>query len=302
MIRSHKQIIVLTGLTIILLTVACGSDSDRAALVEQHKMLAGELRDSKLYAAAVEEYQKVLEYPGLDNRTRANVNYLIAQVYFDNIKDYERAASYYVRARSIDPEGSFMVDASKNLVASLERMGHYVDARRELSAAVDVDAPSPKTGDVAVAKIGERSIWLSEIDEEIQALPAQVQKQLMVPAEKEKFVRQYIGLELIYRAAVSQNYDNDPKIIEQQNRLRRQLLIDKYLVENVMPQVKVDTMDVRNFYAANKDTRYDGQPYDSVRAQVFIDYESEKAGQAFQDYITRLAEAEKVEFYESNIK
>ena len=55
-----------------------------------------------------------------------------------------------------------------------------------------------------------------------------------------------------------------------------------------------------NFYLANQDNRYGGVPYDSVRAQVFLDYQQGKAGAAYQEYINKLAEVEQVRFYDGN--
>ncbi|MCK4461693.1 MAG: hypothetical protein KAW46_07795, partial [candidate division Zixibacteria bacterium] len=95
---------------------------------------------------------------------------------------------------------------------------------------------------------------------------------------------------------------DDPEIKSQQRLLLRRLLVDKYVLDKVMPQVSIDTNDVRNFYLANKDEKYDQVPYDSVKAQVFLDYQAQKANAAFSDYITKLSKVEKVEFYDQNVR
>jgi len=287
---------------VVISSLSCQGSGDSLELIEQHKKLAGELRDTQLFQAAVEEYEKILTFESVDTRTRANINYLIARIYFENIKNYRQAAAYYVRARSLDPEASFANEASKNLIASLEKMGNVIDARRELGAATNIDGSPRNQGEVMVAKIGDDPIWLSEIDQQIQALPPEVQKQLVQPAAKTEFVRQYIGMELMYRAALRENYSDDPEILRRLDRLRKELLIDTYVVDRVMPEIKIDTADVRNFYEANRAARYDSAPYDSVKAQVFIDYQGQKAEKAFSDYIAELAKKEKVEVYENNIR
>ena len=270
--------------------------------VELHKKLAGELRDNRLYKAAVEEYGKILSDESLEVRTRANINYLIGKIYFENILDYEQAAAYLLKARSLDPEGSFATEASKKLVASLEKMGNVLDAKRQLDVATDIDARPASADDAIVARVGGTPIYLSEIESQIQALPPDVQKQFLNVPAKVEFVHQYVGIELIYRAAVRENYGDDPEIAEQMRMLRKRLLVEKYVADKVMPQVKIDTLDVRNYYAANKDSRYDNVPYDSVRARVFLDYQQEKAGAAYGDYISNLASVEKVEFLDQNVK
>lgn len=293
---------LLLGICMAMMVSSCQMSGDSSELVEQHKRLAGELRETKLYAAAIEEYEKILQYDNIDIRTRANINYLIGKVYYENLADYRQAAAYYIRARSLDPEGSFVSEASKNLIAALEKSGQLLDARRELGAVTDVDTAARARDDVVVAKIGGDPIWLSELEAEIQTLPVEVQKELAGVGEKADFLQQYIGMELMYRAAVRENYDNDPEILKEHQRFYKQLLINKYVLDKVMPEVRIDTMDVRNFYEARKAAEYNSAPYDSVKAQVFIDYQSEKAQQAFSEYIQTLADKERVEVFNENIR
>ena len=300
--RIRNICVLVSGLLMALVVCSCQMSGDSAELVEQHKKLAGELRDTKLYAAAIEEYQKVLEYDNVDVRTRANINYLIGKIYYENLADYRQAAAYYIRARTLDPEGSFTEEASKNLIASLEKSGQLLDARRELGAVTDIDRSGKGEGDVMVAKIGDDPVWLSQLEAEIQTLPVDVQKELSNPGEKADFLQQYIGMELMYRAAVRENYDDDPELLKQQKRYHKQLLINKYVLDKVMPEIRIDTMDVRNFYEARKASEYNSAPYDSVKAQVFIDYQNQKAQQAFSEYIEGLADKERVQVFDENIK
>ncbi|MEA3297709.1 MAG: hypothetical protein U9R56_07590 [candidate division Zixibacteria bacterium] len=297
-----KMSVVIAVCLPIVLVVSCNNGSADSVAVDRHRKLAGELRDNKLYRSAIEEYKAILSLDVPDIKTRANVNYLIGRVYYENLQNYEQAAAYYVRARALDPEGSFVDEASKKLVASLEKMGHMLDAKRQLDDVTDIDASPRKKGDVVVAKIGGVPIWLSEIEEQIQAMPLEVQKQFTNQKARINFVHQYVAVELIYHAAVREDYGNDPEIQEQERLLHKKLLVDKYVLDNVMPQVKIDTSDVRNFYVARKDDYYNGVPYDSVKAQVFLDYQNEKMETAFSDYIPKLAKVEKVEFFDNKVR
>jgi len=297
-LNSLIQAVMLTGIG--LFAVGC---FDKPVDVQMHKKLAGELRDARLYQAAVQEYQKVLDDNGIEAEIRANIYYLIGKLYFENLKDYENAAAYYVRARSLNPEGSFVAEASRNMVASLEKMGRMVDARRELDASTDIDAEVRPEGDVVVARVGGKDIWLAEVEQQIRSMPPDVQKQLTSSkARKIEFVKQYVGTELMYNAAVRQDYAENAEVKKKLRLLEKKLMVDKYVMDNVMPKIHIDTLDVRNFYTANRDTRYNSASYDSVKAQVLIDYQSEKAESAFSQYIQELADAEKVEILEQNIR
>jgi len=104
-------------LAVIGMSVASCNTSDHSQRIEDHRRLAGELQSNRLYRAAIEEYQNILTYDDVDTPTRANINYLVGRVYFDHLGDYENAAAYYVRAKELDPEGSFADQATRKLVA-----------------------------------------------------------------------------------------------------------------------------------------------------------------------------------------
>lgn len=283
------------------LILSCSSNKPDQKLIDFRKKLAGDLHDNGLYQAAVDEYRAILDQPGIDIKTRANINYLIGRIYFNDLDDYKNAAAYFVRAKTFDPEGSFVNEASRQLVASLEKIGRVVDAKRQLDRAVDIDAEQRPDSDVQVAQIDNDPIWLSDVDASIREMPPDMQKQFVTPQAKREYVHNYVGAELMYRAAAREGYADDPAIIKKQKDMLKQLILEKYITDKVMPEVKIDTLDVRNFYQANKDDRYKGQPYDSVRTQVFMDYQNEKAQSVFSDYVNKLATQENVRFFEENV-
>lgn len=293
---------MLTFLVVALSLAACTNNAEQSVMIDQHKKMAGELQNNRLYNSAIEEYNKALALTGLDNQQRANLNYLIARIYFEHLSNYEAAAAHYIMAKEYDPNGSFVPEASRKLVASLEKLGNITDARRQLSAAADLDDSSSHEGDVVVAKIAGEPVYLSTIKDRIADLSPETQKQLQTPEAQRNFMRQYVGTELIYNAAVREDYLSRPEIVKQKEDVLKRLVVEKYITEKVMPNIKVDTADIRNFYLANKDSRYGGRTFDSVKADVFMDYQSEKAEAAYGGYISRLAKAEKVEFYDNRIK
>jgi tetratricopeptide (TPR) repeat protein len=304
-IRSYRifpiMVLSIVCAGCILFMVSC-SQSGGGIDIEQNKRIAGELRDNKLFRPAIDEYKEILEKGSLDSKQKGSICYLIGRVYFEDLKDFENAASYYMRAREYDPNADYNNEASKNLVASLEKLGHLVDAKRELGEAANIKKDPQEPGDVPVAKIAGEPIWKSEIEKQIQALPAQLQKKLLNPEEKMNFIHQYVGIELMLRAAKREGYDRDPEILQRQEMAVKNLLVQKYVLDKVMPEVRIDSTDVKNFYAAHKTDMYKGQPFDSVKAQVFLDYQNVKTESAYSAYISRLAASEQVEFLDQNVK
>jgi tetratricopeptide (TPR) repeat protein len=293
------MILVLMLPAVVLISCGQADHSDR---IEKHKRLAGELAGNRLFQEAIVEYEKILVFDDLEEKQRANICYLIARICYENLTDYRRAAAYYVRAREYDPLGSFVAEANKNLVASLEKLGNVLDARRQLGAAANLDHQPVGEDDVVVAKIGDRDIWLSEIDQQITLMPPDLQKQLATLEAKRQYVHQYVGVELLYNAAVREDYLAKPEIQRQKEQMLKTLAVDRFVADKVMPQVSIDTVDVRNYYEANKDALYEGLPYDSVRYRVYRDYQSVKAEAAYGEYIQRLAQAERVEFRDQNVR
>jgi tetratricopeptide (TPR) repeat protein len=296
-VTLYAAMTVVTGLFI----SSCGQ-ADHSAQIEAYKRLAGELSSNNLPLAAIEEYQKVLAFDDLSDQERGNISYLIARVYYEDLKDYRNAAAYYIRAKEYDPNGSYVSEASKNLVASLEKIGNVLDARRNLSAATDLDHKPSDASDVVVAKIGQRDIWLSEVEDQITLLPAELQEQLTTREARQQYVRQYVGVELLYAAAVREDYLSKPEVQRQREMYEKRMLVDRFVADKILPSIQIDTVDLGNFYRANKDILYQGASLDSVRAQVYQDYHSQKAEAAYNEYIMRLVASEKVEFLDHNVR
>ena len=267
------------------------------------KSLAGELTDNNLYRAAIDEYKSILSDPNIENQTRANINYMIGRVYFDHLADYENAAAYYIRARSLNPEGSFYDEAGRNLIACLEKMGRILDAKRELDKAVNIDSVyAEHEGETVIAKIGDKPVFMSDIEENIQNLPPQMQKGFLSKESKLEALNGYIGVELIYRSAIREGFNNNPELVKMTERITKQAVVERYLQKNVMGDVTIDDNDVLNFYQANKETRYKDKDFDSIKEQVYRDYQGEKTQQAFQNYVNKLAAVENVQIFEEKIK
>lgn len=300
--NSFSQRLVMLAISVMVATLSGCGQADQTERIEAHKRMAGELINNGLYRAAINEYAAVLGYDNLTDKQRANINYLMARTYYEQIKDYRNAAAYYIRAREYDPEGSFVAEASKKLVASLEKIGNVLDARRQLGVAANLGPQSSGSDDQIVARMGDRAIWLSEVEAQIRLLPAELQSQLTSRQARVDYVHQYVGVELLHNAAIREDYLADETVARQKDQLVKRFLVDRFVTEKIMPGVKIDSLDVRTYYEANKDKLYSGAAFDSVRAQVWRDYQSQKAEAAYGEYIMGLAKVERVEFLDQNVK
>ncbi len=293
---SVFTLIIMAYLMIII------SNSSKSREYKTEKDLAGELADNNLYKASIEQYVKILNDPKLDATTGANIHYLIAKIYYEDLLDYENAAAHYVMARSLNPNGSFNDEAGKNLITCLEKMGRMVDAKRELDKEANIIPPEKGGGGAILARIGSDPIYMSDVDEAIQNLPPEMQKNYLTREGKLQMLNQYIATELMYKAAVREGMDRDASINKQKKQLEKQLVVEKYATGKILPQINIDTTDVHNYYLANKKDKYGDKSYDDVKTQVIMDYQQAKSQRAFADYIAKLAAMEKVQIFEENIK
>ena len=293
---------VITLAMLAFMFFAGGNQSGPADITTQ-KSLAGELEDNNLYQAAIDEYKKILDNPEIENDAAANIYYMIGRIYFDNLSDYNNAAAYYIRARTLNPNGSFYDEAGKNLIACMEKMGRILDAKRELDKTVNIDSVYDEhEGETVIAKIGDNPVYMSDVKDNIQNLPPETQKQFLSKEGKIDAVNGYIGMELIYRAAVREGYNTSPEMVKLTERLTRQAIVDKYLKDKVMVNLRIDDNDVKNYYEANKSTKYNDKAFDEVKDRVYQDYKSEKSQQVFQNYVNNLASVENVKIFEDKIK
>lgn len=298
--KQTQPAFLLVFLTTVLFACSPAPELDTSRR-DYHQKTAGELLDNGLAHAAADEFAKVLQLPGLTPSEIGATCYQIARIHFEKTGDYESAAAYYIRARQADPNGSFAAEAATNLVAALERSGRIGNAQRELDAMTSVDTAARSANDVAVAKIGSQTIWRSEIDEQLADLPPDLQRELLKPDALREYIRQYVGLELVFRAAEREQFATREDIRAFLEESRKKLIVDRFVVEKLGPGLQIDPADIRNYYLANK-ARYGNEAFEKVAREVADDYQREKLQSAYLTYVAQLAEAGNVQFLDGNIK
>ncbi len=296
-------LVVLSAASLVMLVVvyrALPSGPDEKTVADARK-LAGELADNNLPLAAIDEYSKILDRGALDDKEKGAVCYLIGKTYFEDVGDYEKAAAYYVRARSLDGSAAYYNEAGKNLISCLERLGRRLDARRELDRQTNIMPDTTRPPGKIVATVGSKDITLAEYREAVATLPQEAQDKLTNPAERRKFLDQLIGQELVYGAAVREGFDRDATVLRDMKNLEKEYLTQYYIREKVVPTIQPDTTDLEMYFKANKD-KYGGKELGEVRQQVMQDFVMYKGQKAISDYINRLSQAEKIQVFEENLK
>lgn len=294
-------ILVLMAVLVVLsslLYLKLQSTSPAKWSYSQQQDLAAELVDGKLYAQAVIEYERLLDLGGMDKRKQANINYIIGNIYLNNLRDYENAAARFIRAKLLDPESDLKDKINQGLVICYERMGRSLEAQKQLERSTDLDQTgSQKKGGATIARIGDREITMTELEEQIEMLPPSVQPQFKGKEGKLKFLQGYIGSELLYHRALRRGLDKDKEVQEGITQFTKQMMINKVLEEEIPQDFEITESEVKLFYDAHQ-AEFADKKIEEVKNQIESELKKMKQQEAYNKLVGKLTEAEKVKIFD----
>jgi len=307
---SGKALFVIAALTLavavaslagILMVYSTVPERLPQDMVADAKRMAGELVDNNLPEAAIEEYRKALTQGALTPEQRGAIHYLIGNLYFEDIGDYEKAAAEYIRARALDEEASYTAEAGKKLIASLEKMGRQLAARRELDRQASIEPDTSEPAGKIVARVGSDDITVAEFNRFLESVPPSMLENPSDPGKKRQLLDQMIGRELIYHAALREGLDKNATVQKDLRELEKEVIIQYYTREKIAPTVRPDSAELMLYFNANKD-KYGDKAFDEVRDRVMQDYTGYIGQKAINEYMGTLMKAEPVQVFEENLK
>ncbi len=287
----------LAGILAVYSSLPRATDEDQVAVAKQ---LAGELADNNLPEAAIEEFRKALASGTLTMEQQGAIHYLIGNLYFDDIGDYEKAAAEYIRARALDEDASYATEAGKKLITCLEKMGRRLAARRELDQQASLTADTATEAGKIVAKVGGRNITVAEFKRFLESVPPSMMEDLAGQDRRRQLLNQMIGRELIYHAALREGLDKEADVQKNLRELEKEVLIQYYTQAKIAPTVKPDSSELMLYFNANKD-KYGDKAFAEVRERVMQDYAGYVGQKTINDYIGTLMKAEPVQIFEENL-
>ena len=111
-------------------------------------------------------------------------------------------------------------------------------------------AEGPAAPDPVVATIGSRTLTRGQIQQRIDALPAQQRKQMLL--DPRAMLRQMVQEELLVQAAEGEKLEADPGVVERLAQAKRGILVNEIIGRKVVAEVKVGDQDVQKFYDENQ--------------------------------------------------
>ena len=307
-----KKRLWIISFLIILVAAQCKQTARNHISADQQREYANELYNRELYTQSIEAYQRYLDTYPMDANEEANIQFIIGNIYFDRLHDYENAMARYLKIKSVFPDSPLQNDVSKKVIECLERLQRSADAKQALDEATSLD-PSQviesRPGEV-IAKIGDKEITTGDLDFQISQLPDYVQSQIKDKKSKLQFLQQYIGTELFYDAAKRQGLDQDKEVIEGTFQAKKGLMVQKYLEGEIKSQVQIKPEDVELYFKANADKYAEKDDKGNVRRQKTFSEAGQEAAQdlarerqqkAYEDLLQRMMGAEKVEIYDGKL-
>lgn len=289
--------IAVAALLCVLVAGCSGKKEDAEPWLKDY---AGELVDQGLYSQAARAYENSLLSPGIDNKKKANIYYMLGDLYREKISDYDQAMASYMKVKYLDPDTKLKREIDQKIIECLEKSGRSADAQRKLDSSVSA---KPKKGGPVVARVGGREITMSELDEILErqgGAPAGMSRD-----RKKDFLKSHIASELMAGAAVRKGYDREKKMIEKFDDMKKAALAQRIFQEEISSRVKVDQEKARLYYEANKE-EFKGEDgkiksFEEASRDIYSKLYMEEQQKVAQEYITRLLSAEKVEIFDENI-
>lgn len=309
--RTGKAIAAVVFMTLFI--SSCSKEVQPKIDLQKKRDFANALYNRQLYHQSIDEYNDILRNYDLQPSEAANLNYIIGDIYFERVRDYENALAYYLKVKHLYPDSPLLAEVSKKIVECLERLQRSADAQQALDESTLIEAGEAKKsrpGEV-VAKIGKKSITTGDLEFEISQLPPYVKSQLNDKSSKIDFLKQYIATELLYDSAKRKGLDKDKEVIEATFQAKKNFMVQKLLQEEISQSVDVQESDVKLYYDANKENYakkddkgkiIEIRPFEEVKTKVMQDYIHKRQQEAYEQLIQRLMRAEAVQIYDDKLQ
>ncbi len=305
---------LLFFILLIALITGCSENKTEPAIGKSNaRDFANVLYNRQLFHQSIQQYEFYLNSYDLDVTEQANINYVIGDIYFERMRDYENALAYYLKIKYLYPESKLVTEANKKIVACLERLQRSEDAIQALeeTTSLEPDKIRKKRPGAVVAKIGDREITQGDIDFELNQLPPYLRSQFNTKEKKLQFVQQYLLTEILYDKAKREELDKEAEIIEAAFQAKREIMVQHLLKKEIEQRVKIEPADVELYYNANKEKYAEKddegnikrqKSFDEVKQQAAQDLIMERQQEALEQMTAQLMRAESAEIYEDKLQ
>ncbi|HHL72242.1 MAG TPA: hypothetical protein ENJ29_07005 [Bacteroidetes bacterium] len=305
---------MFAALAVLVLSAGCRQAGGPDIPAEKAREFADALHAKALFPQSIVEYEHYLRSYRLDEEEQANVSYIIANTYFEQLHRYDDALAWYMRIKELYPNSTLADQADKRIVESLERLQRNVDAQqaREEATFIDPAKVRKKRPGVVVARIGEREITSGDLEYSIKqyfiTLPPYILSQIEDKTDRLAMLKGVIATELLYSSARRKGLDRDPEILEGAFQAKKALMVHKLLQQELSTNLSLTDEDLRNYFREHIDRYTTGDSlavvprFEDVRGRVTQDFIVSQQKSAYERLLQRLMRAQAVKIYEDKLK
>ena len=152
-----------------------------------------------------------------------------------------------------------------------------------------------------LARLQDKVITKPELSYQFQILPEEMRGPFTRKEDTLNFLRQYIGLELVYQAGIKSGLGRDSTIIARTQEAKKQFIMERYLDQYLGKNDFVPSeTEIEEYYQANR-SHLGNQSLNQAREQVKFLLSQEHRRAAYQDLVSRLWQESSVELYEDSL-
>ncbi len=247
-------------LGVVLVGVPAGGPSVTAARtwnVERQREWAGKLLARGLQDEAVGVYESIIASGEIPDVTLASISLSIGKIHADRQR-YEKAVAALDRAALLTTSDEQKGEINRLLVTCLERLGRSADAAFELkkAAAPGTSKVEGSDGGETLAEAGDVKVTRRDLEEALKRLPANAASQFQSRDGRRELVQSLLASRVLYSKARNLGLDKNQEVRASVEDAEKQIVVSRYLHDEVTAKVKVDAKDVETYFQANK-KRYD---------------------------------------------
>lgn len=151
-----------------------------------------------------------------------------------------------------------------------------------LAIAIALPASLQAADSGVIARVGKYSLTVKQFDEQIKALPPQLQMAVMQrPGLKKQFLERWVQLTMLALAARDKGFDKKPDVKLQIEEAANSILARAYMQEAIdAGSMKVSDAEIKEYYNSHKDEFMEKESVKAQHILVKVNKDSDKAAWA----------------------
>lgn len=301
------------------LTFSCTNFNNNSEIkAESYREVANKLKINGINNEAIKYYELYLKQPDITNKSRAEIGIVLAEL-LKNSMQLESALGYLYQIEIWAPSSEHSKLAGPMIVEILERLGKTQAASQALATRTTLSSDSSASNDKSkpddnsknnaqksepskiIGKVNGKSLTIDDFEEAVSLLPEQLQKELLEPQNKKRFLNDFMIQELLLSKAKMRNLDKNVDFLKKVESFSRQVMVSEMLGELMKNSTRYTEDDLKHFYEVNKEKfkTEDGKylDYAKIKDQIRETFTMSKVQEVSLEMLEKAKEEHQIEIY-----